>query len=99
MLSKRDKLRQKLRNNPKGVRFSDIETLLMRFGFVLVRVKGSHHFFEYRQDDVNAIMVVPVHANQVKSQYVKDTIELLDTLFPEDETSDSSSREGDNHDE
>ncbi len=46
-MSKRDKLRRKLRTNPKGVKFSELETLLLRFGFILVRVKGSHHFFEY----------------------------------------------------
>jgi predicted RNA binding protein YcfA (HicA-like mRNA interferase family) len=85
-VSKRDKLRRKLRNNPKGVRFSDLETLLIQFGFILVRVKGSHHFFQYQQGEIKAIMVVPLHGNAVKLQYVKNSIELLDELFPEDVT-------------
>jgi predicted RNA binding protein YcfA (HicA-like mRNA interferase family) len=87
-MSKRDKLRRKIRNNPKGVKFSELETLLLRFGFILVRVKGSHHFFEYRLGEINAIVVVPLHANQVKTQYVKDAIALLDEFFPEVEQSD-----------
>ena len=83
-MSKRDKLRRKLKNNPRGVKFGDLETLLTQFGFTLVRIKGSHHFFEYHHDDIRAIMVVPLHGNTVKPQYVKDSIELLDTLFPEE---------------
>ncbi|MBZ0289631.1 MAG: type II toxin-antitoxin system HicA family toxin [Anaerolineae bacterium] len=82
-MSKRDKLRRKLRNNPRGVRFSELETLLLRFGFQLVRIKGSHHFYHYQQGDIDAIMVVPVHGNEVKVQYVKDAVALLDELFPE----------------
>jgi predicted RNA binding protein YcfA (HicA-like mRNA interferase family) len=82
-MSKRDKLRRKLRNNPKGAKFSDLETLLLQFGFTLVRVKGSHHFFQYQKGDAKAILVVPLHGNAVKAQYVKDSIEVLDELFPE----------------
>src|SRR5436190_1344365 len=83
-MSKRDKLRRKLRNNPKGVKFSDLETLLINFGFTLVRIKGSHHFFQYMQGSVHAIMIVPVHGRVIKPQYVKDSLDLLDELFPED---------------
>lgn len=82
-MTKRDKLRRKLRNNPKGVQFTEIETLLLRFGFVLVRTKGSHHIFQYNDDEHTISVVVPVHGNQVKIPYVKDTIEILDELFPE----------------
>ncbi len=95
-MSKRDKLRNKLRNNPKGIKFSELETLLLRFGFRLVRVKGSHHFFEYQLGDNSAIVVVPLHGNQVKTQYVKDVIEILDELFPEKETSAGNEVEGEN---
>jgi predicted RNA binding protein YcfA (HicA-like mRNA interferase family) len=83
-MSKRDKLRRKLRNNPKGVRFTDLETLLHQFGFTLARIKGSHHFFRYQHGGIYVIMVVPVHGNMVKPHYVKDSIELLDELFPEE---------------
>jgi predicted RNA binding protein YcfA (HicA-like mRNA interferase family) len=83
-MSKRDKLRRKLRNNPRGARFSELETLLLHFGFILARVKGSHHVYEYHQGQVRAILVVPTHANQVKAQYVSDALAMLDELFPED---------------
>ena len=86
-MSKRDKLRQRLRNNPKGVRFSDLETLLLAFGFVLVRVSGSHHIFQYNDGKVESILVLPIHGNRVKTPYVRDAIELLDRLFPEAQSS------------
>ncbi|MCC7207696.1 MAG: type II toxin-antitoxin system HicA family toxin [Anaerolineae bacterium] len=87
-MTKRDKLRRKLRNNPKGVRFSDLETLLLQFGFELARVKGSHHVFEYHRGQVQAILVVPTHANEVKAQYIRDTLAVLDELFPEERNDD-----------
>lgn len=95
-MSKRDKLRRKLRNNPKGVKFNELETLLLRFGFTLVRVKGSHHFYQYQQDEINVIVVIPIHGNQVKVQYVKDSIDILDELFPEVELSDEDGKDNGN---
>jgi predicted RNA binding protein YcfA (HicA-like mRNA interferase family) len=88
-MSKRDKLRRKLRNNPKGVKFSDLEALLLRFGFVLVRITGSHHMF--RHHDEGEKLVIPVHGNHVKPEYVIEVIDILDVIFPEvtdDEESD-----------
>lgn len=84
-MSKRDKLRQKLRNNPKGIKFSELETLLQRFEFSLIRVAGSHHIFRHRS---NAKVVIPVHGNTVKPEYVIIVIEALDLLYPENEVDD-----------
>lgn len=80
-MSKRDKLRRKLRNNPKGVKYQALETLLSGFGFRLVRVAGSHHVFRSADDSVT--IVIPVHGQAVKIPYVKEAIDQLDLLFPE----------------
>jgi predicted RNA binding protein YcfA (HicA-like mRNA interferase family) len=96
-MSKRDKLRRKLRNNPKGVQFNELETLLVRFGFSLVRTNGSHHFFQLKTAESESIFVVPMHRNHVKAAYVKAAIELLDDLFPEVESTDAT--EEDDEDE
>jgi predicted RNA binding protein YcfA (HicA-like mRNA interferase family) len=93
-VTKRDKLRRKLRNNPKGTKFSDLETLLLHFGFRLARIKGSHHFFQYSEGELHAILVVPTHGNQVKSRYVQDAIDILDELFPEMETGNEDTEDG-----
>lgn len=68
------KLLDRLRNNPAGVTFNDIRTLLLREGFRLDRVTGSHHIF--KKSDVT--FVIPVHSNRVKSVYVKRVIELVE---------------------
>ncbi|MEM8639847.1 MAG: type II toxin-antitoxin system HicA family toxin [Cyanobacteria bacterium P01_G01_bin.54] len=73
-MTKRDKLRKRLRNNPNNVTFDQIRTLLEQEDFKLVRISGSHHIFKR---DVT-IFVVPVHNNRVKAVYVKRTLELLD---------------------
>lgn len=84
-MSKRDKLRQKLRENPIGVKYHQLETLLLRFGFSLIRIRGSHHLFRYEDDTFTQNISVPVHGKNVKSVYVKEVIELLDRHFPEQE--------------
>lgn len=83
-MSRRDKLRQKLRNNPTQATMHEVETLLLRFGFTLARVSGSHHIYEYENDDIWRQIVVPLHGRKVKKVYVQKAIALIDELFPED---------------
>lgn len=98
-MSKRDKLRRKLKNNPKGVKFSELETLLARFGFILVRVSGSHHVFRYSDSEHIVNIVVSVHGNSVKVDYVKDAIQVLDEFFPEAQDTDQETEESDEQDD
>lgn len=73
-MSRREKLRERLKNNPKNAKFSDIRTLLEQEGFLLDRITGSHHIFTK-----NAVtFVIPVHNNKVKIIYVKRVIELIE---------------------
>jgi predicted RNA binding protein YcfA (HicA-like mRNA interferase family) len=83
-MSKKDKLRKKLRKNPADASMQDVETLLQRFGFSLARVSGSHHIYEYDQDGITKQIVVPLHGNKVKKVYVKKLVAIIDELFPED---------------
>jgi predicted RNA binding protein YcfA (HicA-like mRNA interferase family) len=83
-MSKKDKLRQKLKNNPKGRNQQDIETLLIQFGFVLDRIKGSHHFYIYDDGTQRHRTSIPFHNNKVKPEYVIIVTRLLDKLFPEE---------------
>ncbi|MBX9928485.1 MAG: type II toxin-antitoxin system HicA family toxin [Gemmatimonadaceae bacterium] len=41
-----DDLLSKARNNPQGVRFSDICALATCFGWVFDRASGSHHIYK-----------------------------------------------------
>jgi predicted RNA binding protein YcfA (HicA-like mRNA interferase family) len=69
-MSKRDKLRRKLKNNPKSATLQDITTLLGYFGFVLVRIVGSHHVFRYDSGDTHRNIVIPVHDGNVRGRYI-----------------------------
>jgi predicted RNA binding protein YcfA (HicA-like mRNA interferase family) len=73
---KKDKLYEKIKNNPKDVKFSEIRQLLKDENFVLERISGSHHIF--RKDKY--IFVIPTHNNRVKSIYVRRVVELLEEL-------------------
>jgi predicted RNA binding protein YcfA (HicA-like mRNA interferase family) len=95
-MTKRDKLRQKLRNNSTNVKFQQLETLLLRFKFRRVRVQGSHHMYEYKQGDIEGVFVVPTHGNWVKPLYVQNAVELIDKLFPEVDETDLEQNHADN---
>ncbi|MCK6578707.1 MAG: type II toxin-antitoxin system HicA family toxin [Anaerolineae bacterium] len=82
-MTKREKLRNKLRSNPSAATMHDVETMLGHFGFSLVRIRGSHHVFEYDDGERTMQIIVPMHGRKVKSAYVKRVIELIDGLFPE----------------
>lgn len=73
-MSKREKLFQRLKNNPRDVTFAQIEKLLVQENFILDRVAGSHHIFKRGL----ITFVIPVHQNKVKSVYVKRVIELIE---------------------
>jgi len=87
-MSKRDKLRRKLRNNPKGRTKQEIETLLINFGFSLDRVSGSHHVFIWWDGKTHQRIVVPIHGQRVKPVYVKQIVERIDELFPPEDSDD-----------
>lgn len=73
-MSKREKLFQRLKNNPKNATFAQIEKLLLQENFILDRIVGSHHIFK----SGSITFVIPVHKNKVKSIYVKRVTELIE---------------------
>jgi predicted RNA binding protein YcfA (HicA-like mRNA interferase family) len=81
-MSRREKLRRKLRQQPADATMQDVETLLQRFGFILARIRGSHHIFDYDDGERFQQTVVPLHGRRVKKIYVERIIALLDELFP-----------------
>jgi len=71
---RKQKLLTRLKNTPSGATFDDIRSLLVQEGFHLDRVTGSHHIFR----KAGITFVIPVHANRVKSVYVKRVIKLVE---------------------
>jgi predicted RNA binding protein YcfA (HicA-like mRNA interferase family) len=85
-MSKREKLRQRLRQNPVDGNLQDVKTLLERFNFSLARVRGSHYIFEYEDQAISKQIVFPSHGNKVKKIYIREVIKILDELFPPHES-------------
>jgi predicted RNA binding protein YcfA (HicA-like mRNA interferase family) len=80
-MSKREKLIDRLTNNPHNATFADIRKLLEYEGFFLDLVTGSHHIFKY----ADTTFVIPVHDNRVKAIYVERILELIELADLEDE--------------
>ncbi len=75
-LSKIQKLLERIRNNPKTVRFDELESILTSEGFKQRQPGGgsSHHIFKKGTITIS----VPYCTPYVKKEYVKQVIELLE---------------------
>ena len=86
MTSRREKLRAKIAQNPKNVRFEDLETLLYAYGFTMRQPRGgsSHHYFQLSSKSGTLVQfTIPYHRPHVKPAYVKLVLETLEMYFPE----------------
>lgn len=77
-MSKRRKAFEKIRNNPKNVRFEDLEAILLDLGFEKIAGKGSHVKFIL---DEYPPLVVPYKKPFLKPFYIKLVLRTLDELF------------------
>jgi len=59
---------------PSDVSFSEIRRVVERHGWVLVRIRGSHHIFKLPD---GRIYVVPVHHGKVRYVYVREIKKIL----------------------
>lgn len=66
-MSKIEKKVEKFLKNPTSTKYSDIEIILIYFGFEKINAKGSHIKFKHikLQND----LVIPIHNNECKDFY------------------------------
>lgn len=57
-MTRRDKLKRRMRASPGGIRFEEVEALLRAEGFVLFNQRGSHQT-SHRKDGVLLTIVRP----------------------------------------
>jgi predicted RNA binding protein YcfA (HicA-like mRNA interferase family) len=74
-MSKIEKLVASLLGDSNDHSFSDIKKVLLEFGFVESRSKGSHHVFKHK--DGRRQIVPKEHGKKVKKPYVNETVKLL----------------------
>lgn len=81
-MSKRKKLLEKIRRNPRNVAPNELQTLLGYYGFQLKRTRGSHYSFEVLIRGKKVLLVVPFH-HPLKVIYVKEALDLIDQIEQE----------------
>lgn len=73
-MSNIEKLIEKMKNQPHGIKFSEIEKILNYMNFYETRQKGSHKRF--KNDITNETLTLPVQ-NPLKAIYIKQILKLL----------------------
>lgn len=77
-MSKKEKLVNKIKNNPKTVRFEELDKILKSIGFERRQPsKGSSH---YTYTLLNMTLTIPYKKPYVKVIYVKMVIKILEEL-------------------
>lgn len=70
-MTRNDKLKKKFFQNPKSLKYLEIEKLLIISGFEKISIKGSHIKFKHYK--MNRDIVVPVH-NRECDKFYKEMI-------------------------
>lgn len=60
---------------PSDVRFADLRRKLEQNGWVLDRIRGSHHYFTHGEEPP---MSIPVHGGKVKFGYARDVDKAIE---------------------
>jgi len=79
ILTKKDKLLNRLKLLPNDFTFKEFENILHQFGFKRVKTKAGSHF-KWHNSKMNIIFAAP-RKNPVKKIYLKQFIEVLNIHF------------------
>ena len=82
-LSKLKKLLQQIQNNPKHVRFEELDKILTHYGFTRRQASGGTSHYYYTKGD--KVISVPFYQPHIKAAYVERAIELLEGEINDDE--------------
>lgn len=75
-MSKKDKALAKIRQNPKHVRFEELESILLRIGFKKRQDGTSHSIFTFGKH----VLIIPKRKPFVKRVYVELFLQMLDEI-------------------
>ncbi len=76
---KKRKLYQRIVNNPKNVKFNELIALVEAFGFVLDRIKGSHHTYKHPEISDAFLQLQPGKAGDAKPYQIKQFLRLVES--------------------
>ncbi len=73
-MSRKDKLIEAIKNNPKNVKFEDLKKILESLGYTAVNRGGSHYVFTKE----SSISLTIPYKRPVKVIYVKQVIKIIE---------------------
>ena len=73
-MSKKEKLKEAIKNNPKNVKFEDLQKILESIGYIGINNGGSHYVFTKK----NSISLTIPYRKPVKVIYVKQVIRIIE---------------------
>lgn len=81
-MSKKSKLLQKIRQNPKNVRFEDIDKILRWYGFESRQARRgtSHYVYTLTTQQKSYQISIPFKRPFVKRYYIREALEIFDEL-------------------
>ncbi|WP_418791713.1 hypothetical protein [Phosphitispora sp. TUW77] len=82
-MTKIEKRFQKILNNPKDVKWAELQAVLNKFGLICEPPGSGSHWSVYDEKS-GTIATVPVHNNRVKAIYVKKLIALIKEIREEE---------------
>ncbi len=74
-MTQRDKLIQKLCNNPVSLKYAEIEKILIWFGCIKISAKGSH--IKFKHPSARFDLIIPVHQNDCKDFYKRNALKYI----------------------
>lgn len=77
-MTKRQKRLERIRQNPKAVRFEDLDQLLIDFGFIRRQPRGGSSHYIYVRKEVR--LTIPMNRPHLREVYVKNVLKLLDEI-------------------
>lgn len=78
-MASKEKLLQKIRQSQKNVKFSDALKLAEMHGFVVDRIKGSHHILKHPDYD-EAFLNLQDYNGEAKPYQVKQILKIIEEL-------------------
>jgi len=80
-MSKLKKLYEKIKNNPRSIRFSELDKILRSAGFTKRQPSGGSSHFIYIKEDKS--LTIPLDQPHIKRIYVERAIEIIGDYFDE----------------
>ena len=75
-MSKLEKLLKRIKNNPKSVRFEELDKILRREGYEPSQPRGGSSHYTYRKSGYRTI-TIPRQIPYINECYVRDVLEAL----------------------